>query len=385
MNVDEMFGGNAALDCLIKECKKYNIRIILDGVFNHTGDDSIYFNKYSRYDSVGAYQSKDSIYYNWFSFVDYPEEYESWWGIDTLPQTNEQDYSFQEFITGKDGVVRHWLKKGVAGFRLDVVDELPNFFVKKIKSAQNAVFKDNILIGEVWEDASSKIAYHERKKYFLGSSLDSVMNYPLKNGIIEFVKHSNSSALSSAINMILDHYPKDVVDCLMNITGTHDTARMLTAVSTDTVFYNKEDKAKFVLSDAEYKNGLKKVKLAALLQFTLPGVPCVYYADETGMQGFEDPFNRKTYPWGTENKELLSWYRWLGDFRKNKIFKDGQYNEIYSNDGVFVFERILKRKSVIIAVNSGAKTFNLKSKRKFKCILGNEDLILKPYGFCVLV
>lgn len=384
MNVDEMFGGNKALKQLIEECKKKNIKIILDGVFNHTGDDSIYFNKYGRYPGLGAYQSGESEYFSWYNFINFPDVYESWWGIETLPQTNENNKDYQEFITGKNGVVRKWVKEGIGGFRLDVVDELPDFFVEKIKAAQTAEKKDSILIGEVWEDASSKTAYGLRRKYLLGYELDSVMNYPLKSGILEFIKHGNSNAISSVMNLILDNYPKPVTDCLMNITGTHDTIRMITALATEQTLCSREDKAKFRLSETDYIAGVRKVKLASLLQFTLPGVPCIYYGDEIGMQGFEDPFNRGSFEWGRENKDLLYWYRFLGTLRKNKVFKDGGYREIYSDNGVFIFERFKGKKSVIIGVNCSSNTYKLETNKNFKKNKEKKILKLAPNGYIIL-
>lgn len=385
MNVDEMFGGNEALKKLINECDKRNMKIILDGVFNHTGDNSIYFNKYGKFNNLGAYQSRESEYYNWYSFFDYPNGYESWWGIETLPRLNGYNESYQEFITGKNGVVRRWLKDGIGGFRLDVVDEIADFFVKKIRQTAKDENPDSILIGEVWEDASNKTSYDKRREYFLGFELDTVMNYPLKNGILEFIKHGNSAALSSAVNLILDHYPKEAVDCLMNITGTHDTARMLTVLATDKVFYNRAEKAGFSLNENDLKNGIKKVKLASLLQFTLPGVPCIYYGDEIGMQGFEDPFNRRTFNWGNINKQLLEWYGFLGRLRKDPIFKEGNYREIYSSDGVFIFERFLNKKRIIIGVNLKENPVTLKVRGKYKILNFEQkkDLVLNPDGYII--
>ena len=111
--IDPMFGTENSLKKLIKEAKKYNIHVILDGVFSHTGDDSIYFNKYGRYDSIGAYQSKDSPYYDWYTFNNWNDDYVSWWGIKTLPEVNENNDSYINFITGKNGVITHWQKQAL--------------------------------------------------------------------------------------------------------------------------------------------------------------------------------------------------------------------------------------------------------------------------------
>ena len=176
MQIDPMLGDINDFKQLIAKAREYGIKIVLDGVFNHTGDDSLYFNKYGNYDSIGAYQSKDSKYYDWYNFKSYPNEYESWWGIKTLPSVNENCKSYIDFITGKDGVIEYYTKLGIGGWRLDVVDELPDFFVEKIRSSAKTINKDAVIIGEVWEDASNKIAYGKRRKYFQGKELDSVMN-----------------------------------------------------------------------------------------------------------------------------------------------------------------------------------------------------------------
>lgn len=126
-----MLGTEEDFAFLVNECKARNIRIMLDGVFNHTGDDSLYFNKYGRYDELGAYQSKDSKYYAWYNFTEYPNKYDSWWGIDNLPAVNESCPSYIDFITGDEGVLKYWLKYDLAGYRLDVADELPDEFIEK--------------------------------------------------------------------------------------------------------------------------------------------------------------------------------------------------------------------------------------------------------------
>jgi len=196
MKIDPSLGDEKDLESLIKAAEKRGIYIILDGVFSHTGDDSIYFNRHNRYNVNGAYNSPDSPYYSWFKFDKYPNKYSSWWGIETLPETNEDDLSFSNFITGENGVVRHWLKKGIKGWRLDVADELPDGILDKIRLAMKAEGKDNYLLGEVWEDASNKVSYGYRRRFIRGKQLDSVMNYPFANAIVEFVKNGESKGLS---------------------------------------------------------------------------------------------------------------------------------------------------------------------------------------------
>ena len=230
MEIDPTFGTEEEFARLVEECRKRGIRIMLDGVFNHTGDDSLYFNKYGRYPGVGAYQSKDSKYYAWYNFIHYPEKYSAWWGIDNLPAVNEECPSYADYITGENGVIRYWLKYSLGGFRLDVADELPDEFIEKIRQAVKAADPEAVVLGEVWEDASNKIAYSKRRKYFWGKELDSVMNYPLKDAIIQFILSGDTSLFRQTVAMLRDNYPKSVLDSLMNILGTHDTARILTAL-----------------------------------------------------------------------------------------------------------------------------------------------------------
>ncbi len=359
MQIDELLGNENDLIELITQAKKLNIGIVLDGVFNHTGDDSLYFNKYGNYKTVGAYQSKDSEYYNWFNFIDYPDEYEAWWGIKTLPAINESNHDYINFITGKNGVLEHYTKLGISGWRLDVVDELPGGFVKKIRSAVKSVNDDAIIIGEVWEDASNKVSYSVRREYFQGKELDSVMNYPLKNAILSFVKTQNVNELLHTIKTQIDHYPPDVLHSLMNILSTHDTYRLITAVGGEEFSFNdKVRMSKTFIPKKDMEEATFRVMAASLLQFTLCGVPSVYYGDEIGMEGYCDPLNRKCFPWGEERQDLLVWYKKIGKIRRSySAFNKGDFNEVFSDKGVLVFSRTDENSEVLVAINLSDKDY----------------------------
>ena len=341
LQIDPLLGTKDDFVRLIQKSTELNIKIILDGVFNHTGDDSLYFNKYGNYDSIGAYQSKDSKYYDWFNFEHYPDKYESWWGIKTLPSVNENSESYIDFITGENGVIDYYTRLGIGGWRLDVVDELPSAFVKKIRSAVKRVNSNAIVIGEVWEDASNKISYGKRREYFQGYELDSVMNYPLKEAIIDFVRNKNVKNLSNVIKEQLDHYPVDVVNSLMNILSTHDTYRLITAVAGKSMDGKSKDEMSITSIPREKLAVAKyKLKIATLLQYTLYGVPSLYYGDEIGMEGYSDPLNRKFYAWDNQDEELLEWFRFLGRLRSEfSVFVDGELEQIYASNGAFVFIR----------------------------------------------
>ena len=389
--IDCMFGTKEDFRKLCSEGKKRGIRILLDGVFNHTGSDSIYFNRKETYNSLGAFQSDKSEYYSWFNFLEYPNKYESWWGIDTLPAINENDPSYLEFIAGEKGIGTRWLREGASGWRLDVADELPDNFLEKFRKAVKQFDSEALIIGEVWEDASHKIAYGKRRHYFQGRQLDSVMNYPFKNAIIQFIRYGEAELLHDVVTTIWRNYPTQVVHCLMNMLGTHDTRRILTALAGDELYdASKKEKSQVMMTKEQRKHGLTLLKLASFIQMTLPGVPCIYYGDEAGMEGYEDPFNRRCYPWGKEEKDLISWYKKLGSIRKHlTVFKDGSYETIYSKHSVFLFQRMNKQEKVIIGVNRSDQPFHLDVEQSYLDVLHQMEVrneyIIKPNQCCLLL
>lgn len=371
--IDPGFGTFEDLERLIREAADCGIRIICDGVFNHTGSDSRYFNLKGRYDTLGAGQSENSPYRDWYQF-EADGSYHSWWGIETLPTLKKDHPAFEELILGRDGVVATAIRRGIAGWRLDVADELSNGFLDKMRRTVKSENHEAIIIGEVWEDASNKMAYGQRRRYFQGSQLDSVMNYPFQNAIIDFVKTGNADRFFQTVMSVLDHYPACVVHTLMNTLGTHDTERILTRLGmTSEVPQDREQLSTMRLSEEERKNAEKLLKAAFLIQFTLPGVPCIYYGDEVGMEGGRDPFNRRTFPWGHENTELLEWVRFLGNFRKeNSVFAEGLFRFLHAKDGAIVYERYDSEHSVIIGINRGKNPFVL-TYTDYRRILGKGN------------
>ena len=361
MKIDPAFGGDEAFERLCSEAEARGMKIILDGVFNHVGSDSRYFNRYGKYDGLGAYQSDHSPYRDWFMFRD-DGTYEAWWGIELLPSLNKQNERYREFICGEDGVIAHWMRKGVSGWRLDVVDELPDPFLYPLCEAIKRENKEGIIIGEVWEDASYKIAYSVRRHYFIGGQLDSVTNYPFKNALIACVKDGDVIQLADTLASLCTNYPEPVLHSLMNIIGTHDTARILSVLSDTDFPEGKMAMSHFHLTDEQLIIAKKRLKLASLLQFTLPGVPCVYYGDEAGMEGGADPFNRRCYPWGYEDTELIEWYKNLSRLRAgHTCFKHGAYTLVEARAGLFAFTRGVGQERVLIAVNvsDGDRVLNI--------------------------
>lgn len=355
--VDPMLGTEQDFRLLCSEAKKRGIRIILDGVFNHTGSASRYFNAAGFYDTIGAAQSQDSPWFDWYDFSHWPDQYSSWWGIDTLPQICESRESYVDFIIeNEDSVVRHWLRAGASGWRLDVADELPDRFIEKLRTAAMAEKEDAIVIGEVWEDGTTKIAYGERRKYLLGHETHGLMNYPFRISAIAWLQGGNAQDFMETMEVIREHYPPAAFYSAMNALGTHDTPRILTLCgqSEDLAQYTREERAHYTLGNNDLQRGLRRMKLAATLLYTFPGSPTVFYGDEAGVQGCEDPFNRATYPWGHENQSLLQHFRKMGRIRKTRCsLQRGTIQYLRAEGGLLVFTRDLDEEHTVIALNNG--------------------------------
>lgn len=386
MEIAEEFGGEEGFKKLIAAAKEKGIGIIIDAVLNHTGSDSRYFNKKGSYDSVGAYQSKNSPYYSWYNFTNYPDKYDCWWSVKILPQIRKESIEFQNFIC--DEVLPKYLKLGVQGFRFDVIDELKSDFVDRIRETVNKYNDKAVLIGEVWEDASNKIAYGERKKYFENGQLNSVMNYPLKDAIIKYCLDEDENALVYVIRMLKDHYPKQVQSHMMNIIGTHDTMRILSVLSLGCDRRDSSYKKKDTVVPAKLRiEGLRRLKIASLLQFTTVGVPCIYYGDEAGLTGDNDPFNRKCFPWDNINKSIYEWYKDLGRLRQNPAFCGGDVNVLYSGEGVVVYDRVLDNDRVLVLINNSKNPFPARIDNEMKNFETGElfqgDLVMDPYTFLI--
>lgn len=363
--IDPMFGTEEEFCALCDEAGALGIRIILDGVFNHTGYDSVYFNGRGTYDSIGAYQSKESPYYGWYRFSDWPKEYDSWWGIYTLPDVEEMNPDYRKFIyEDPDSVVRHWLRMGASGWRLDVADELPGEFIAGLRLAARAEKPDSVIIGEVWEDATNKISYDTRRRYLLGHELDGVMNYPLRNSLIGFILGEDAAYFRDTMERLRENYPQPAYYSLMNALGTHDTPRILTVLGADHTNWqlSKAERAEYTLTTEQYTLAVKRLKLAAAVLFAFPGSPCLYYGDEAGLEGFEDPFNRRTYPWGKENRELLDWFTRLGAARGGSIaLQKGNLVYHHASGGLLCFSRATEdgRFRAALCINRGEETVSV--------------------------
>lgn len=393
--IDPLLGTEDDLKSLCKTAREqYGISIILDGVFSHTGCDSKYFNIYSNYDDVGAYNSKESPYYPWYKFINWPDEYHSWWGIKLLPEVIEETPEYREYICGKNGILRKWLKCGISGWRLDVADELPDVFLDDLRRAVKDENSDAVIIGEVWEDATTKLAYGERRRYLLGEQLDSVMNYPFADAVLNFVKFANADAFIDSVMSIIEKYPPQVTNVLMNHIGTHDTERAITRLAGENCegygrhWQHEHNK----LSDYDYYRGVSMMKIASLIQYTLPGVPSLYYGDEIGMQGMKDPFNRACMDWYEPNTELHRWYKRLGEIRRGcKAFERGSFVPVYCSYKTVAYLRSGDNNEVLVAVNldENAVDINVGSQWDnayyfFESTVQNGNLHLEPFRYTLL-
>lgn len=339
--IDPMLGTEADFRALCTDAHALGMRVVLDGVFNHQGFVSRYFNGDGSYESVGAVQSQDSPYYPWYHFSHWPDKYDSWWGIYSLPAVNEADSSYRRYIFGgADSIIRRWLAAGADGWRLDVADELPDWFIAKIRTALEETDPEGILIGEVWEDGSNKIAYSQRRRYLLGSECHGLMNYPFRTALLAYLQGGGAEDFQNAMETIRENYPPAAFYSAMNFLGTHDTPRILTVLGADHVPETREARAAFRLSPDERAKGAALVRLAALILFTFPGSPTIFYGDEAGMEGFEDPFNRGTYPWGHEDRNLLGHFARLGTLRRSRsALQKGALSWITANGPLLAFAR----------------------------------------------
>ena len=386
---DPMLGTEEDFAELCRQAHSRGIRVILDGVYSHTGSNSPYFNREGQFDSVGAYNSKESPYSSWYTFHNWPDSYNSWWNFDTLPTVNKMDPAFIDYIiTGEDSVVAHWMKLGADGFRLDVADELPDEFISLLRQRIKGINPDALLLGEVWEDASTKVAYGRRRTYFTAGELDSVMNYPFRTAIINYVRgHDGGAGLKETVMSIVENYPPEVVQSNMNLLGTHDTPRILTAL-VDDFSGSREEMAKRRLSRNQYDIAYDRLLMASFLQYTLPGSPSLYYGDEAGMEGGRDPFNRRPYPWGRENEDFLNHFKRLGALRRNHpAFRLGDIQFFQAGDRHVGFTRSYEGKTYRVYCNRGADPWEIPSGKLLVGfnlqIVAPDWLTLGPRGYCV--
>lgn len=376
--IDEMFGTEEDFKELCEKAKSKDIKIILDGVFSYTSSDSRYFNKAGNYDEIGAYQSPNSKYHNWYKFNRYPYGYECWWGIEGRPNINVMHNSYIDFLVNRDdSIIKKWIDLGASGWRLNVTDELPDEFIEIIRDRLDTLDKETVLIGDVWDDASNKISYSKKRRYLYGKEIQSVTNYPLRESLINFTRgYIKSDKLKKKVMSLYENYPREVFLGNINLIGTSDTERILTVLD----------------------GNIRCLKIIVALQFTIPGVPLIYYGDETGVTGGKDPDNRKSYPWENEDVDLIGFYKRIAQIRNGQdALKKGDFNIFDIEEDIFAFERVYENERIVVVVNiSNAQKvvrgitlegtyldlFNEGEKYKF---VGYESvLIMYPCSFKIL-
>ena len=387
---DPMLGTEQDFVKLCNAAHKRGIKVVLDGVYSHTGSNSLYFNREGNFPGTGAYQSKESPYASWYTFYNWPNNYHSWWNFDTLPTVNKMDPAFVDYIiTGEDSVIAHWLKLGADGFRLDVADELPDEFLKLLYDRVKELKPDALVLGEVWEDASNKKAYNHRRTYFTNAELDSVMNYPFRTAILNFMRGWDSGrGLKDTVMSIVENYPRQVWQSNMNLLGTHDTPRILTAL-VDDFDGTREEKAKRRLSRNNLEVARDRLMMASFLQYTLPGSPSLYYGDEALMEGYKDPFNRRTYPWGREDWEMVDHFKRLGRLRReHEALRLGDIRFFEAGDKHLGYTRSYHGVSYKLYVNRSGDPWHIPAgKLVYGCNLqtvSSDWLTLAPRGFCIV-
>lgn len=356
MEIDPSFGTKEDFHSLAQDAGRLGIRLILDGVFNHTGADSKYFNQLGNFPDLGACQGPDSPYYSWYQFNDFPEQYQCWWGVTSLPSVEETNPEYQDFIYGnKNSVIRHWLLAGAAGWRLDVADELPDSFIAGIRDAIRETKPDGLLMGEVWEDASNKISYGVQRRYLLGDELDCTMNYPVRDLLVSFMLgRISAEAAVQILRSLEENYPREHFYSALNLIGSHDRIRILTLMGDAPENLTDLEKEHYRLPPEKLELAKKRLEILSLIQFILPGVPAIYYGDEAGLQGYEDPYNRGAYPWGREDQELLAHYRMLAALRKQYTFlSDGDFQLSWQSEHVLICRRTSRSagESIVAVIN----------------------------------
>ncbi len=359
LQIDPVLGDVADFEALCRDAHAAGIRVLLDGVFSHTGSDSVYFDKEARYGTRGAWQNADSPWRSWYVFgPQYPCGYRSWWGFETLPEVNENDPGYREFICGENGVLRTWLRRGADGWRLDVADELPDDFIAAIRRAVKAEGEDKLLLGEVWEDATTKVSYGHRRHYLWGQELDTVMNYPWRDAVLRFIREGDGVACARTLLDICDHYPPAALHTLMNMLGTHDTERAITAlVGESSEGHDRYWQSITQLTPAGRGVGRRLLRLAFELLFFLPGNPCIYYGDEIAMEGYRDPFNRAYFNWDDPSQDLRDAIRAMAARRKRcPALQDGMLRVLRADWDTLALLRTSGASRAVLLVNRGSYT-----------------------------
>ena len=395
--VDPYAGVNEDLKLLCDEAHKRGMKVVLDAVFNHTGSDSKYFNKFGNFDEVGAYQSNDSKYSSFFRkhYHNGKEYFDYWWGFDNLPECNGNSFEWREYILGEGGVIDLWFSLGIDGLRLDVADELTDDFIEGIRTAVKRNKEDGFILGEVWKNPMRM----GRGYIESGRGMDSVMNYPLVDALLRYFKYGDVHKLSYIINDMLNEYPEETIYALMNFTSTHDISRALNMLGCDHEFSpykewywdpvdNSHEHCKDYKMSKEDLIRAKEIYKAYISAMAfLPGNLSIFYGDEAGIEGLGNLANRKTFPWGEEDSDLVEFFTSIGKVRvNNRFLEQADLNVFKINRDYFMFERVSGEDKMLFAVNRTDNDVDFKVPDEYSD--GEDVYVLKksrkghlgPYG-----
>jgi glycosidase len=354
--IDPDLGTRGEFDDLVAAAGELGMRVILDGVFNHTSSDSPSFDRAHRFEEVGACEAAGSPYATWYQLEPGPpakcfdgRTYADWAGFDTLPALAETPDVFGA-IFGPDGIAVDWLAAGIGGWRLDVMNEISHGVLRGLRDSVKAADPDALILGEFWEDASP---------WLLGTEADSVMNYRFRRAVIGLVNGQTPdldgaiggltpSAFASVMEGVREDYPPQAWAVLHNLVDSHDTTRILWTLTPGAD--NRAEKE----DPANLEVGVAKLRQLAALQLTWPGMAGIYYGDEAGLTGHDDPDDRRPYPWGHENLELRDWYAILGQLRADHpALRDGDLRILLADDdaGILAFGRRTGEEAAITVLN----------------------------------
>lgn len=327
--VDPYAGTNEDLKELCDKAHNMGIKIILDAVFNHTGNDSKYFNEFNTFPDLGAYQSSESKYYPFYRkhYNNGKTYFDYWWGMGNLPVCDGHSKEWQDYIYGEGGVIDKWFSLGIDGLRLDVADELTDEFIEGIRKAVKRNKEDGFILGEVWQSPM-----RQGRGYLEGGKgMDSVMDYLLVNALIRYYKYGDAGFFNHILNEIMREYPEETINSLMNFTSTHDISRIINILGTNEFKYNgtwawdeingdREYQKNYRLSKEDYELA-KKIYISFLWNLGfLPGTLSIFYGDEIGMQGLGNLANRRPFTWNKGDLDILRNVQAIGKIRNNEKF-----------------------------------------------------------------
>ena len=377
--VDPYAGTNGDLKELCIKAHKLGMKIILDAVFNHTGNDSKYFNEFGTYDELGAYQSEKSKYFPFYRkyYANNQIYFDYWWGMKNLPECDGNNEQWQQYIYGPNGIIDLWFSLGIDGLRLDVADELSDEFIEGIRRAVKRNKQDGFILGEVWKNPMRM----GRGYLESGKGMDSVMNYTLIDALIRYFKYEDVYKLKEIIRQIMVEYPNDTINSLMNFTSTHDITRAINIFATKEFTYsgewawnlNKEGdriwERDYIISYEDYKKGKEVYKAYIFLLTFFPGILSIFYGDEIGMQGMGNLANRRPFTWDNIDVDLLQFFKRMGKIRTDEQFLQKANIEIVDiTNQYIIFKRIAKNESALIVVNRSGDKIHIPIPNDYKDI-----------------